>query len=147
MASRLHNAPLVKGQRAETAASETSPTADQRKFHFRHGRHAACLFIRRVRRAHVRQVVHIVHLLRCQRLRRRILHHKHLVRIGFYQRLCLIRIGIFLLRHKTLRIEPLILSAFLVGGQHNPFIYGRNILRTVGRSFDKRDILYRKPRI
>ena len=61
--SYLHGSALMKSQCTEAASAETSPIADQRKFDFRYGRHAAILLIGRMIGSHIGKAIYLVHLL------------------------------------------------------------------------------------
>ena len=76
VASRLHDAPLVEGQRAEIAVAKTSPVGSQTELDLGERRDPAVLLIGGVVGAHERQRIDVVHLLCGQGLCRRILHDK-----------------------------------------------------------------------
>ena len=82
VASRLHDAPLVEGQRAEIAVAKTSPVGSQTELDLGERRDSAVLLIGGVVGAHERQRIDIVHLLHSQGLGGRILHNKELAVVG-----------------------------------------------------------------
>ena len=99
--SCLDNSSLVKCQRTEITASETTSVTDQAEFYLPDCRNTACFFIRRMIGAHVGIAVSSVHLSLCKRLRWRILNNIQVLTIRFCHSLSCKGIGIAILCIKT----------------------------------------------
>ncbi|MDQ9761043.1 hypothetical protein RFZ45_19605, partial [Acinetobacter baumannii] len=67
MASRLQNTPLMEGESAETAASETPSVACQTEFYFFKSRNSAFFFVHGVASSCIGKGIDIIHLFLTQR--------------------------------------------------------------------------------
>ena len=75
MAPRLDDPPLVEGEGAEVAASETAPGADEAEFHLFYGRYSPLGLVDRMDSSHVWQGIYLVHLFHSKDMGRRVLNH------------------------------------------------------------------------
>ncbi len=85
-AARLHDTPLVEGERAEAAFAETATVGDERHLYLGERGNAACRFVIRMRRFAHRGGRSFVQRFGGERLRGRVLHHEDAVRVGLNER-------------------------------------------------------------
>ena len=79
MAARLHDPPLMEGERAECALAETSAVARDAEAHFLDCRHAARLLVDGMISARIGQAIHSIELFRAQGFAGCILNHEQAI--------------------------------------------------------------------
>ena len=142
MTSRLHDTPLMKRQRTETAAAKAPAAARQTELNFLNRRYTALLFVTRMVGSHIRVIVNVIHFLHRKRFGRWILHNKNFSRIALDQCFCRKRIRIFVLLHKTLGVFFLLSHRLLEIRKFHAVINLCALFRAVDRSCDIRNIFH-----
>ena len=140
VASRLHNAALVKGQGAEITVAKTPPVGRQTELDLGERRNPAVLLIGGMISPHERQCVDVVHLLGRQGLGRRILHDKELSVIGFIEPLGLERIGVLMLDGKAVGVGALVRLHLLKVRQADRIVDALLVAGLVNGSVDIGDV-------
>ena len=128
-------------QCTKTAASKTSPVADQTEFDLPDCRNSTCRLIRWMVGPHVRKCVDIIHLLLGQRFCRRVLYHIQMIRIGLNQPLSGKWICVAVLSVKAFGVQKLIFFHLFIRFQNLCIIHTVQILDLADRSIDIGNVL------
>ena len=147
VAARLHDAPLMEGERAERALAEAAAVAGQAELHLADGGHAASRLVHRVVRARVRQSVHGVHLALRKRRGGRVLHDELVVGIRLHEALASEGIAVLVLHGEAARVLQLVI---LHGGkrrQRHRVVHVLERRGAVHRAVDEREVLDGQPRV
>ena len=131
-------------QCTKTAASKTSPVADQTEFDLPDCRNSTCRLIRWMVGPHVRKCVDIIHLLNRKRFCRWILDNIKVVPVLLHKTFSRKGIRIFILDIEAFRITSLICFDLIIGRQGNRIVYGIQTVCLIDSSVDKCDILHIK---